>query len=31
VPDYDTAHAGLPPASGMKWLLSQWVRSKPVG
>jgi hypothetical protein len=30
-PDYDTAHAGLPPASGMKWLLSQWVRSKPVG
>jgi hypothetical protein len=30
-PDFSTAHAGLPPASGMKWLLSQWVRSKPVG
>jgi hypothetical protein len=29
-PDFDTAHAGLPPASGLKWLLSQWVRSKPV-
>ena len=29
-PDYATAHAGLPPATGVKWLLSQWVRSKPV-
>jgi len=29
-PDYSTAHAGLPPATGVKWLLSQWVRSKPV-
>lgn len=29
-PDYRTIHAGLPPASGVKWLLSQWVRSKPV-
>jgi hypothetical protein len=30
-PDSDTAHAGLPPARGIKWLLSHWVRSKPVG
>jgi len=30
-PDYDTAHAGLPPATGVKWLLSQWVRNRPVG
>jgi TPR repeat protein len=29
-PDYRTVHAGLPPASGTKWLLSQWVRSRPV-
>ena len=29
--DYDTLHAGLPPASGVKWVLSQWVRDKPVG
>lgn len=29
-PDYRTVHAGLPPATGTKWLLSQWVRSKPV-
>ncbi|HEX5281062.1 MAG TPA: 2OG-Fe(II) oxygenase [Micropepsaceae bacterium] len=25
-PDLRTAHAGLPPANGEKWLLSQWVR-----
>ena len=25
-PDRRTVHAGLPPASGEKWLLSQWVR-----
>lgn len=31
VPDHRTAHAGLPPATGVKWLLSQWVRSRPVG
>jgi prolyl 4-hydroxylase len=24
------AHAGLPPASGEKWLFSQWVRAKPI-
>jgi hypothetical protein len=29
--DYDTLHAGLPPASGVKWVLSQWVRDRPVG
>ncbi|MGE0596916.1 MAG: 2OG-Fe(II) oxygenase [Hyphomonadaceae bacterium] len=29
-PDRRTLHAGLPPASGEKWLLSQWIRSKPV-
>ena len=23
-------HAGLPPTSGEKWLLSQWVRDRPV-
>jgi prolyl 4-hydroxylase len=28
--DYDTLHAGLPPTSGMKWVLSQWIRNKPV-
>ncbi|HYX47263.1 MAG TPA: 2OG-Fe(II) oxygenase [Sphingomicrobium sp.] len=27
-PDYNTRHAGLPPTSGRKWVLSQWVRSK---
>lgn len=27
--DMMTAHAGLPPASGEKWLFSQWIRSKP--
>lgn len=29
-PDYDTMHAGLPPTHGEKWLLSQWIRSRPV-
>ncbi len=29
-PDYKTVHAGLPPASGVKWLLSQWVRDRTV-
>lgn len=29
-PDYATLHAGLPPASGVKWLLSQWIRTKPI-
>ena len=27
-PDRQTVHAGLPPASGEKWLLSQWVRGR---
>ena len=27
--DMRTLHAGLPPKSGEKWLLSQWMRSKP--
>lgn len=30
-PDYQTVHAGLAPVTGEKWLLSQWVRTKPVG
>jgi hypothetical protein len=30
-PDYDTAHAGMPPTSGEKWVLSQWIRARPVG
>jgi len=30
VPDARTRHAGLPPTSGEKWLLSQWIRNKPV-
>jgi prolyl 4-hydroxylase len=29
--DYDTIHAGMPPTSGEKWVLSQWVRTRPVG
>ena len=29
-PDFRTVHAGLPPSRGTKWLLSQWVRSRPV-
>jgi prolyl 4-hydroxylase len=28
--DRQTLHAGLPPTTGEKWLLSQWVRNKPV-
>ncbi|MBL8546293.1 MAG: 2OG-Fe(II) oxygenase [Hyphomonadaceae bacterium] len=28
-PDLSTLHAGLPPTSGEKWLLSQWVRNRP--
>lgn len=28
-PDPRTWHAGLPPTAGAKWLLSQWIRSKP--
>ena len=30
-PDHQTVHAGLPLLSGTKWLLSQWIRSRPVG
>ena len=30
-PDYSTVHAGLATAAGEKWLLSQWVRTRPVG
>ena len=29
-PDPRTRHAGLPPVNGEKWLLSQWVRARPV-
>ena len=29
-PDYDTLHAGMPPTTGEKWVLSQWVRARPV-
>lgn len=29
-PDYDTVHAGMPPTAGEKWVLSQWVRARPV-
>ncbi len=28
-PDPLTLHAGLPPTSGEKWLLSQWMRDRP--
>jgi prolyl 4-hydroxylase len=28
-PDEDTMHAGLPPASGEKWVFSQWIREFP--
>jgi prolyl 4-hydroxylase len=28
-PDYLTSHCALPPVSGRKWVLSQWIRSKP--
>jgi prolyl 4-hydroxylase len=27
--DMNTMHTGLPPTRGEKWLLSQWIRSKP--
>jgi prolyl 4-hydroxylase len=27
--DMNTLHTGLPPSTGEKWLLSQWMRSKP--
>jgi len=27
--DMKTLHTGLPPMRGEKWLLSQWMRSKP--
>jgi prolyl 4-hydroxylase len=30
MPDRRTAHAGLPPTSGEKWLLSQWIRGRAV-
>jgi hypothetical protein len=29
-PDYDTVHAGMPPTAGEKWVLSQWVRARPL-
>jgi prolyl 4-hydroxylase len=29
-PDYSTVHSGLPTVTGEKWLLSQWIRAKPV-
>ena len=28
-PDYNSRHCGLPPTRGRKWVLSQWIRSKP--
>jgi predicted 2-oxoglutarate/Fe(II)-dependent dioxygenase YbiX len=28
--DYDTLHAGLAPTRGVKWVLSQWIRARPV-
>lgn len=28
-PDPATRHAGLPPTSGQKWILSQWIRTPP--
>jgi len=30
-PDRRTLHAGLPPTSGEKWILSQWIRQPPSG
>jgi prolyl 4-hydroxylase len=30
-PDRRTLHAGLAPTSGEKWLLSQWIRGRPLG
>lgn len=29
IPDRRTRHAGLPPTSGQKWLLSKWFRDRP--
>ena len=29
-PDPMTLHAGLPPSRGEKWLLSQWIRDRPI-
>lgn len=29
-PDMATLHAGLPPTSGEKWVLSQWIRGKAI-
>jgi prolyl 4-hydroxylase len=29
-PDRRTLHAGLPPTTGEKWLLSQWIRGRPL-
>jgi prolyl 4-hydroxylase len=29
IPDRRTRHAGLPPVSGQKWLLSKWFRDRP--
>lgn len=29
-PDPNTLHAGLPPVRGRKWVLSQWLRGKPM-
>lgn len=29
-PDAQTLHAGAPPETGEKWLLSQWIRDKPI-
>ena len=28
-PDPLTLHAGRPPTSGEKWILSQWIRERP--
>jgi hypothetical protein len=28
--DYDTVHAGMPPTVGEKWVLSQWIRTRPL-
>jgi hypothetical protein len=28
-PDFNTRHCGLPPTRGRKWVLSQWIRSRP--
>ena len=28
--DYDSLHAGLAPTRGVKWVLSQWIRDRPI-